>query len=827
MAAPVTDNAYKKGMPRSRARQACMRCRRQKLRCDNVRPCTLCVRSSVTCQDVVHPKRKRAAIPSLQSSKTSTRTSQAEHTQSKRIDDTPSTTSNISPSDADFPPSRLQVETCQHSRTPNLNCERSSTYGLADQVRCRFVSYLSPCLSTLHAHCDQKLFQAYDSASGALSEADAIPDGSLEQHSSLLRDDRLVPVSELIGFDLPSPKVTWMLFDVFVNSVHWFMMLFHEPSLRADLGEMLRTGRAHHRQKSQIYLVLVTLVIGARYAINDDAPSHSPEIELSKLETYLLKRIEENILELIDQNDLESVQTCVLLGSLYIYHRRPKRCFIINGAVMRGAQALSLHKESAWPAMSIVEREVRRRVWWALYVCDGFGAINFGTPCTIQDGDFQVKMPQNIDDTSDTCPGFNSVELLEDGSYERVTTLTYQRLKFKLYRITSHITRDIYFHGGRSTPGIVKRVQEIHSSLLGWEQMIPPELRPSSFADRRNELVDPITKIFRLQALSLQLSYDNIQLILHRPLLVYKGMIHSPHFPKQTSPELRPRHQETEDSHLFDQETAILEDSKTQCWKSATRTSRIDEYPEILTQMRNTHTAGYIGIQALTAGVMLVIFSLSQPFSARAQEAKRGIGRLIRVPKHLGYRTAISDQTGHILEKLLRLIFAQEMKMLTADDEPEHQPRRLDETRPASSLSVCRQSTSRPSRQVDEQNTTGITNAGNPEVTQHGTYGNDDGLALDNRHILDVQPLIEGNFNEALQSLQQAFSDNRIGNDRPRTLAAQHKSNNPPNLQSQNSTGSAPMFYSPTTDIPAGCNIFGSLEDTSQGWIWDDSFQFT
>ena len=34
-------------------------------------------------------------------------------------------------------------------------------------------------------------------------------------------------------------------------------------------------------------------------------------------------------------------------------------------------------------------------------------------------------------------------------------------------------------------------------------------------------------------------------------------------------------------------------------------------------------------------------------------------------------------------------------------------------------------------------------------------------------------------------------------------------------------------YYSPTSDMLPGNNIFGTLEDPGQFWIWDDSFQST
>jgi hypothetical protein len=255
-------------------------------------------------------------------------------------------------------------------------------------------------------------------------------------------------------------------------------------------------------------------------------------------------------------------------------------------------------------------------------------------------------------------------ELLEDGTYERVTTLTYQRLKFKLYRIASSITRDLYSNKDPSTREIAEKVHALNRSLLIWKQDVPPEMRPGSFSRLEDETRNqPIIKLFHLQALSLQFSYDNIQLVLHRPLVAFTAIVSTPRFPTEgRQQQIPPNNHEDEQPHSLCQYSALVENSRAQCGKSATRICH--EYPEILKLTQHSHAVAYAGIQAFTAGVMLAIFALSQPFSAEVQDAKRWIGRLIKTPRQLGNRTAISDQSGHILEKLLRLILAQEIQLL-------------------------------------------------------------------------------------------------------------------------------------------------------------------
>ncbi len=255
-------------------------------------------------------------------------------------------------------------------------------------------------------------------------------------------------------------------------------------------------------------------------------------------------------------------------------------------------------------------------------------ALCYGKSSSIQENEWQVGMVDDIDDVSTTCPGFNSTELREDGTYQRVTPISYQRYKFNLYRIASPITRTIYFHRGTTMREVVGRVKEINQRLVEWDRSLPPEWRLKSFAVEVDEpTLDPTLKTFRLQALrlqelALQLSYDNMQLLLHRPLLTYTGGLYSSRLCENLAGE------PGQESLVHDSRTdvpamGVLNDdlsqgSGSQCWQSAIRTSWIGEYPLILRAARNTHAAAYVGIQIFTAAAVLATFALTDPLSNQA-----------------------------------------------------------------------------------------------------------------------------------------------------------------------------------------------------------------
>ena len=374
-----------------------------------------------------------------------------------------------------------------------------------------------------------------------------------------------------------------------------------------------------------------------------------------------------------------------------------------------------------------------------------FVAMIYGRPCTINDTDCSVRMVGEIDlaDDSPSCPGFESTEARIDGSLQPVTIHSYHRYKAMLYEIAYPITRDMYFHKDATMQQVVNKIQEINEQLLHWKRCIPIELRLSTFAQTEviNADAQPVVWAFRLQALALALSYENIQLLLHRPLIAYHQ---SPNGRQHENTGL-----ETPEPSTKALEPEIFRSSKNHCWLSAMRVSQIIDYPDVLRAARTTQLSSYVCIQTFNAGVMLGIFALSDPLSTRAQEAKIAISRLIKIPNVLGFDTAVWSQSGRILEDLLRLIMAEEMKSLLSGQNATPGPARgqvFQDTSPASEemLMGTMGAMRTPSgRSVD--------------LTQHPSQG-----AMTTSNIgmsqspsdEDILPWIDGNFSDALSSLQ-------------------------------------------------------------------------
>ncbi|RGP78258.1 fungal zn2-cys6 binuclear cluster domain-containing isoform 1 [Fusarium longipes] len=490
----------------------------------------------------------------------------------------------------------------------------------------------------------------------------ALPGGSGSAASSPYQA-RAATLRDLVGFDMPPRHVTDFLIDTYFKSVHWFMMVLDEPSFRENYKRIIVSGAAFQSELAFVTLLMMVLAIASRYATTAEIRDSCPDFDMESLQTSLLGKVKQYIYDLYDDACLEAVQITILLGSFYLYNAKPNLAFAILGAGIKCAQAMGLHLESTWKTQSEIVREMQRRTWWELFVFDRFASIVFGKPCSIRASDCKVEVSAVLNCFSPQHPDFQSTEVTEEGKTVPVTLYTYQRLKSRLYKIMSPVLESMHLLGHtQSKMQLSDTIAKVHHQLIKWHTSLPDELRLSGISSNVDISAGSVQSTFKMQALALQLGYDNIMIVLHRPLLL-SGPDES------FSPRPGDGHEET--AHDTPRMSSAIQKahslSKSQCWESAIRTSNIIHHLDVLRQMKSTHAASYTGMHLFTAGVMLSIVAMSQPMSSKAQEAKRAIGGIIRLLNAFGPHTVLSAQSGTIMERLLRLIMAKEMKALVSD----------------------------------------------------------------------------------------------------------------------------------------------------------------
>jgi transcriptional regulatory protein GAL4 len=99
----------------------------------------------------------------------------------------------------------------------------------------------------------------------------------------------------------------------------------------------------------------------------------------------------------LQRGTLSLVQAFALLANYLQKRNRPNSGFTLLGIAMNMAQGVGLHREFLGPAVSTFTMEIRRRVWWTLFIFDSAFRLTFGRP-TLSLGGINTQLPRNIDD---------------------------------------------------------------------------------------------------------------------------------------------------------------------------------------------------------------------------------------------------------------------------------------------------------------------------------------------------------------------------------------------------------------------------------------------
>ena len=206
------------------------------------------------------------------------------------------------------------------------------------------------------------------------------------------------------------------------------------------------------------------------------------------------------------------------------------------------------------------------------------------------------------------------------------------------------------FLGRRLQRDRPETVKILHGQLVAWEKQVPDSLRLATY---KSENASGNPPLLHLGALALQLTYDNLQIILHRSVAF-----------ENTSHEFDLGRGETG--------TESARFSRQQLLESALRTSEVYQYSHLLRACLRTHAAMHLGLCLFTSGVVLCALALIEPLSATSQRAKAGITQIIRLQKErVSNKHVLSSQSVKILEDLVTVIMQAEHRAILGDPIPE------------------------------------------------------------------------------------------------------------------------------------------------------------
>ncbi|KAF2854099.1 hypothetical protein T440DRAFT_268291 [Plenodomus tracheiphilus IPT5] len=493
----------------------------------------------------------------------------------------------------------------------------------------------------------------------------AIPGGDIYGRNPAVRFDRAQrrPISSILEYPLPSMNIMRMLLEEYFDAVHWFSLVIYEPRFRSKF-ESIQDSFAYPSQKSFLLLLSTVLGMGAWYkSQRSGVDSDFSDEDWLQWSVSLVTGAGSQLTELMDQTSIASVQACILLGSYYVYHGKPNLSFALLGATIRTAHAIGLHRQPLRGDVNSIEE--RKRVWWTIYTWDRFASVTYGRPLGINDKDCNVTQP--ID--SSESPRF--IQRSSSSSDDSICYSSYQRELNKLYLIASPIIEVVFGMRAMGSsdrnagPQYQNQIMEVNERLWAWRRRLPAHLLLNLRSDCEPTQSHTM-KVHHLQALSLQLTFDSLLIIFHRPLLAQQvdHLIRTQpeSGPGMTSPSALSN---TTQSPFFaasgtSPQSGSQAPSTEQWWDAALRTSKVTEMPQLAQLATDSHLVAFLAINLFNSAIVMAVLALSDPLSDRAQEVKRTITRIFRLQELLGKKTQLSMQSNIVLKDVIRMLLRRE-----------------------------------------------------------------------------------------------------------------------------------------------------------------------
>lgn len=188
---------------------------------------------------------------------------------------------------------------------------------------------------------------------------------------------------------LPPKSATTSLLHSYYGALHVMMPLLHWPTLQHDVEELYQPGGMQRAPKSWLSMFFAVLTVGSLFCTD-------PHLD----RTYRAGEFLEVSRSLADpwnnDFDLDNIRASFLTSIALCELNLKSAAWACLGHVVRAAQDLGLHLETG--TRSRLDADMRRRVWWAIYVVDQTMALEMGRPALIHDSDCDVALPEPIDD---------------------------------------------------------------------------------------------------------------------------------------------------------------------------------------------------------------------------------------------------------------------------------------------------------------------------------------------------------------------------------------------------------------------------------------------
>ncbi|QKX53914.1 uncharacterized protein TRUGW13939_00994 [Talaromyces rugulosus] len=269
------------------------------------------------------------------------------------------------------------------------------------------------------------------------------------------------------------------------------------------------------------------------------APSSNGLGELTDASTSVwhYRRCQRLLDDELDRPTAFTVQAQTLMAIYLHSTSRISAAYNVLGTAVRIAYSLGLHRDPP-ASLGITKTELRRRIWWSLYVLDSKLSLELGRPMVVDLNTSNCQLPADDAETARIAC------LRSYFSTPEMTWLTYMVHTARLCTIVQSIAVDVYNDGVKNsstfyasnmnkqhTPPSLSSTAEHLEKKLGtlqaWVDALPSDLRLSRTGDQKGPSTEVSSLYFDLyaprwmqnQRIFLEIEYHNAVMTLIRPLV--------------------------------------------------------------------------------------------------------------------------------------------------------------------------------------------------------------------------------------------------------------------------------------------------------------------
>lgn len=360
----------------------------------------------------------------------------------------------------------------------------------------------------------------------------------------------------------PVERIVCRCLDMFFEYLYPLVPLVHEPSLRDGLAFFLASSpsgltsidnctptlpsataassnlgpiRSSHESWPETTFTLITAVCAeAAFLLPKDIFPEGEaiaDIFLQASRTCLNGYLEADL----ESPNASSVAIRYFHSNCVHASGKPKYSWHIFGEATRLAQVMHLHDESSFEGLYPLEAELRRRVFWIVYMGDKSAAILNNRPITIHKFSFEsgitTAYPTGIDDEYQT--GSPSPPQKADPSPEKPGKSFFIEgfnANLRLWQAASDLLLEIrlldhqeqrHFRAQRSgqssqlTPEYRQKIESLYVRFMTCLDNLPPYLQSYTFAGIANGMSDNTqSNQFLIQCANLQVSLHCLRMVI-------------------------------------------------------------------------------------------------------------------------------------------------------------------------------------------------------------------------------------------------------------------------------------------------------------------------